>query len=569
MKRALKIAISLIVILALLIGAAWFFLLYRPELTAGMLTGWGDRAAEAGRYSRAIRYYGWAHQLDGQDTELTIALADAYKQSGNYSRAEYTLANAIAAGGGIEVYEALCRTYVEQDKLLDAVTMLDQVADPAVKAELDSRRPAAPAADVEPGFYNQYMTVAISGSGNLYVCTGDEYPSTADAYQGPIALDLGETFLRAVSVDESGLVSPLSVFGYTVSGVVEPVELTDGVLDAYVRELLGRGAGSPLTTADLWSVTELTVPAEAASLEDLRYFSGLTSLTIEAHSGLELSFLAEMPELTALDLSGSAVAAEDLPYIGGLGKLTDLNLSNCSLSTLSGLEGLTTLTALNLSGNSISDLSPLSGSKGLVTVNLQRNAVAGFDALSGLPELTWLDLSYNALSGFAPVSACPKLRYLDVSNNVLTSLSGIGSLTALTELNASSNQLADASGIGGCTALVKVNLSNNALTSMDDMAALVNVTDLDVSYNDILTIPAFPAESALVTFNGCHNFFEDVSGLSGLSSLNYVYLDYNNITNINVLSSCINLIQVGVFMTNVTDVSALLNMNVIVSYDPT
>ena len=92
---------------------------------------------------------------------------------------------------------------------------------------------------------------------------------------------------------------------------------------------------------------------------------------------------------------------------------------------------------------------------------------------------------------------------------------------------------------------------------------------MNVSYNDILTIPEFPADAALVIFNGCHNYFEDVSGLAGLSTLNYVYLDYNNISDINVLSSCINLIQVGVFQTNVSDASALLDMNVIVSYNPT
>ncbi len=34
----------------------------------------------------------------GQDPELAIALADAYKAAGNYTKAEYTLANAIAAG---------------------------------------------------------------------------------------------------------------------------------------------------------------------------------------------------------------------------------------------------------------------------------------------------------------------------------------------------------------------------------------------------------------------------------------------------------------------------------------
>ncbi len=525
MKRAIKWILSVFLILAVLLGTAWFFLLYRPEWTAGMLSSWGSRAMEAGRYSSAIRYYRWAYHLSEQDPELAIALAEAYEQSGNYTKAEYTLANAIASGAGIPVYEALCQTYVEQDKLLDAVTMLDQVANPAIKAELDAQRPAAPTASVEPGFYSHYMDVEISGTGTLYISTGAEYPSVTAPYAGPVSLDLGETSIRAVAVGDNGLVSPLSIFGYTIAGVVEPVELSDPALDAYVRQLLGYGADAPLTTADLWGITELSVPAEATNLEDLQLFTGLTSLVIQNQPTLELSFLANMPELTALNLAGSAVSAQDLPLIGNLGKLTSLNLSNCSLSTLSGLENLTTLTSL--------------------------------------------DLSYNSLADFSPVSTCAALQYLDVSNNALPNLSGIGSLTALTELNASYNQLADASGIGSCTALVSLNLSNNVLTSMDEMAALVYMTDLDVSYNDILTIPDFPDAAALVTFNGCHNFFEDVSGLAGLSSLNYVYLDYNNITDINVLSSCINLIQVGVFQTNVSDISALLDMDVIVSYNPT
>lgn len=569
MKRALKWILSLFLVLALLLGAAWFFLRYQPEIATGILTGWGSHALESGRYSMAIRYYGWAYQLSEQDPELAIALADAYKAAGNYTKAEYTLANAIAAGAPLPVYEALCQTYVAQNKLLDAVSMLDQVADPAVKAELDAQRPAPPTSSLAPGFYSQYMNVTISGQGKLYLGMGEEYPSTATPYEGPISLELGETSIRAVAVGENGLVSPLSIFGYTISGVVEPVTLSDPALDAYVRQLLGRSGDSALTTADLWSITELTVPTEASSLEDLTYFTGLTALVIQGKENLDLSFLAQMPELTTLDLAGSVISAQDLPLVGSLGKLTSLNLAGCSLSTLSGLEGLTALTSLDLSDNSISDLTPLAGCKGLTTLNLQRNAIASFGPLANLSALTSLDLSYNALADFSAVATCAALQFLDVSNNVLPSLTGIGSLGALTELNGSYNQLTEVTGLGSCAALVKLNLSNNALTSMDDLATLTHVTEIDVSYNDILTIPDFPEDAALVTFNGCHNYFEDVSGLAGLNTLNYVYLDYNNITDINVLSTCINLIQVGVFQTNVSDASALLDMNVIVSYNPT
>lgn len=570
MKRALKRLLILLVVLGLLGGAAWYFLSYNPELTAGFLAGRGASALAHGNYDSAVNWYTLAHRLTGEDEEIALGLAEAYRGAGNYTKAEYVLANAIADGGSAQVYLALCKTYIEQDKLLDAVTMLDQIADPEIRAQLDAQRPAAPTASLESGFYNAYMDVTLSApAGTLYVSVGEEYPSTAQSYSGPISLDLGETTVRAVAVADNGLVSPLSVFGYTISGVVEDVQLTDSALDAYVRQLLSRGDNSTLTTADLWSITEMVIPAEVTDFSDLSYFASLTSLTIQNQPSLDLQFLAATTSLTTLNLSGSTVSTEGLALIGQLPQLTELNLSGCSLSTLSGLENLTALATVDISANSISDLTPLSGNTGITTLNIQGNAVASLSPLSGLTELTWLDASNNAIADLSPISACLNLQYLDVSNNNLTALSGIGQLTELQSLNASANALADTPGIGACTLLTDLNLSNNVLTTMDEMASLTQLVNLDVSYNDIVSVPDFPDDAALSTFNGCHNFFEDVSGLAGLDTLNYVYLDYNNVSDVNVLSSCRNLIQVNVFRTNVTDVSALQDMDVIISYNPT
>ncbi len=571
MKKALKLIISLILIAALLGGAAWYFLLYNPALTTDLLLDWGAGAQSRGHTNTAIRYYRWAYQLSGQDPELAIQLAKAYQQADNYTKAEYTLANAIAAGGSLDVYLTLCQIYVEQDKLLDAVTMLDQIADPSIKSQLDAMRPAAPTANLTPGFYNQYMEVSLtSGGGDLYVSTEGEYPSTrTDSYSESISLGLGETTICALSVSEQGLVSPLSVFGYTISGVVEDVTLSDSVLDAYVRELLSRGAGSALTTADLWGITELTVPAEVAELTDLSYFTGLTSLVIQDRPDLSLSFLSGMTQLQTLDLSGCTLQSDELELIGALPQLQVLDISGCGLSTIAGLRGSATLLEADLSDNSISDIAPLAGNSGLKTLNLQRNAVTDLMPLSGFTELSWLDASYNSVQSISPLGTCVNLSYLNLTNNNLTALSSIDHLTGLAELDASYNALTDISGLESCADLGKLNLSNNSLESMDSLASLTKLTDLDISYNDIQTIPDFPEDSALVTFNGCHNFFEDVSGLAGLQSLNYVYLDYNNIFDINCLSTCTNLIQVNVFKTNVTDVSKLLDMSVIVSYNPT
>lgn len=568
--RALKHIIIWVLVLALLVGTVWYFVSYNPALTAKMLSHWGAGRANSGDYTSAIRLYKWAYGLQPQDQQLAIQLADVYKSSGNYTKAEYTLSGAIAAGGDADVYLELCRTYVEQDKLLDAVTMLDQVADPAIREDLNSRRPAAPTVDQEPGFYNQYITVNVSGEGGkLCVSESKEYPSTQSENETAVTLGQGETTISAVCVTEDGLVSPLSVFGYTVGGVVEPVTLADAALDAYVRELLSKSSDSELTTADLWSITELVVPEEVADFSQLHYFSGLTSLAITGRSSLDIGFLEKMTNLTTLNLSGCTFDAEQLSLIGALTSLQKLNLSNCQLSTITGLTGTTTLVSLDLSVNSISDLSPIMGNTSLETLNLQHNAISTVSAIANMTALNWLDISNNSLADLSPIGGCSAITHLDVSNNALTALSGISGLENLTWLDASYNALTDMTGISSCVNLTDLDLSNNALENMDETVSLVNLANLDLSYNNIKTIPDFPNDTALATFNGCHNFFEDVSGLSGLEKLNYVYLDYNNITDINVLSSCKNLIQVNVFRTNVSDISGFSGMDVIISYNPT
>ena len=62
---------------------------------------------------------------------------------------------------------------------LDAVQMLDRTTDPAVKAELDSLRPAAPTVMPESGYYSEYIDVTVQTDAEaVYATTNGEYPST-------------------------------------------------------------------------------------------------------------------------------------------------------------------------------------------------------------------------------------------------------------------------------------------------------------------------------------------------------------------------------------------------------
>lgn len=568
--HVLKRLIIWLLVLLILGGAAWYFLVYNPFPAAHFFAQWGKRAVQEGNTDWALQCYNWSLKLDEKNQDVSMALTGVYKGLGNYTKAEYTLVNAISNGGDSQVYLELCRTYVEQDKLLDAVSLLDHIADPNVASELNAQRPAAPTITTEEGEYNHYMDVALIGQGGtMYYATGEEYPSTGNVYETPISLVLGENTVSALIVGENGLVSPLSRFYYTIGGVVESVTLQDKALDSHVRELLGRGNTYQLTTVDLWNIDELTLPGEVTDLSQLGYFTGLTSLTILDRPGLDISFLAQMPKLSSLNLSGCTLDPEQLHYIGELACLERLSISGCNLSTLAGLRGTTKLTYVDASVNSISDLIPLMGNAGLKELYLQHNAITGFDALAHMKDLTILNLSNNTLQSFAPIATCLSLQEVDVSSNALATLVDIGNLTSLKKLNASHNGMTSCQDITGCTSLTELNLSNNALTAMDELALLPALSVLDVSYNDIVVVADFPDDAPLSVFNGCHNFFVDVLGLGNLNMLNYVYLDYNNISDISILATCRNLIQVNVFKTNVSDVTALEGMDIIISYNPT
>ena len=570
MKKAMKVILPILLAVLLIGSAGWYMFVYDPGTVQEFLNAQASNFARSGNFEAASWLYNQSVKLAGQDENTAIELANIYKAAGNYTKAESTLAKALAEGANTELYVALCQTYVEQDKLLDAVNMLDNVSDPGIKAELDQLRPAGPTADYESGSYNEYITLTFTQeSGTLYVTTDGEYPSTAkEPYCEPVTLPSGETRLQALVVGENGLVSPLSVLNYTVVGVVEEVTLTDPAVAASIRETLLFAENTTVYSNDLWTIEEFTVPAEAASLEDLQYLTCLKKLTIHDKTIDSLAFLSGMTQLEELNLDGCSIP-DELDTVASLPGLKKLSLSGCSLTTIAKLSQAVGLTELNLSSNAIGDISALSGMPQLSMVNLSHNAVTDLTPISSLNLLTELDVSYNSVSAIAPAGVCLNLKKLDVSNNTISDLSSLATLTGLTHFYADYNTLTDVSVLAGCTQLQELSISNNSLTDISALSTLTQLTDFDFSYNDVTILPAFPDDCALVIINGEHNFMEDISALGGLPNLTHVYMDYNNISDIRFLADCPNLVQVNVYGTSVSDVSALLEHSIIVNYDPT
>ena len=571
MKKILRFLVPLVLVIAIIASIGWYLFVYDRDFTRDFLLGQARYHDDHGNSRMSAWFYNMAYEYSGRDENVAIELANQYKADGNYTKAEVTLYKAINAGGTVELYTALCKTYVEQDKLLDAVNMLSNISNPEIKAQLDALRPSAPVGDYEPGFYSQYISVNLTSSvGTLYCTTNGEYPSTLSApYSSPITLASGETTIYAIAVADNGLVSPLTILGYTVGGVVEPATFADPAMEKAVREALGVESSKLLYTDDLWEITEFTVPEGVTDYSDLQLMPYLRKLTIHGQTLTSLQNLVTLNRLETLDLSGCQLPADSLSALAQLPSLTSLNLSDCGLTTISALSSVQTLTHLDLSNNTIRHLEPISHMTSLRQINLIHNVVSDLSDLSGLYNLESLNVSYNALTTLAPLASCSKLTRLEASNNQITTLDGLDQLSLLSYLSLDHNQLTSISKLGSCGELTELHVANNQLTDISVLGTLVKLDLLDFAYNQVTALPDFADGCVMRTIDGSHNQLTTIDGLKQLEQISYIYMEYNKLTNIDALGDCYHLVQVNVFGNAISDVHALTDHNIIVNYDPT
>ena len=576
MKKSIRIILPIVLALAIIVCTGWYLFIYDRAFTRDVLLHAARYFEGNGNHTVSAWFYNHAYMQAGDNDAVAIELAEQYKQSGNYTKAEYTLSHAISDGGGVDVYIALSKTYVEQDKLLDAVEMLNNVTNKDVKKQLDMMRPAVPTSTPDPlstgAYYTQYITVTISAdSGKLYVSQDGEFPSVKDdAYHEGITLKEGKNVIYAVAVLDNGLVSPAAVFGFTVGGVIERVQFSDATMEASFRELLKLDAETPIYTNDLWTIKEFSVPENVTSLDDLRHLAFLEKLEMHSSVTSQFSYLSKLSNLKELSITDTALSAQELSVIGALPNLTKLSIRGCSLSTTAGLEQAKGLTYLDLSNNAVRDIAPLSGLQKLQEVNLSHNALNDLSALSSLSAMTSLDVSYNNLETLSPITTVSGLKKLIASNNALKDVNFFQNFTVLEELDLSNNSVTDVTPLSSCVALRKLTLSSNTIKDITSLSKLTKLEDFNFSNNKVTKLPQWSTDCALVNIDGSYNQLDTLVPLQGLKKLNNVFMDYNKgISSVKALASCPVLIQVNVYGTSVRQVSDLTSQSVVVNYDPT
>ena len=571
MKKTIRILAAALMVMVILASIVWYLFIYDRAFTRDTLLQQARFHDLHGNSKISALFYDFAYVFSDQDEDVAIELANQYKADGNYTKAEYTLTAALKNNPTSDLYVALSRAYVEQDKLLDAVNLLENISNPQLKAQVDALRPSTPAADYAAGYYSQYMDIHFSSTGKyIFYTTDGDYPSTkGSVYQNRISLPAGETAVYAISVGENGLVSPLTVLNYTITGVIEEVTFSDPAMEAALRQLVGADAEDTVYTNQLWNISEFTVPEGTASFEDLKLLPYLQKLTIREHNMDSLSHLSTLASLKTLDLSGTRFPVEDISYLATLPSLTELDLSHCGLSTIAGISDSQSLTVLNLSNNTIRNLEALAPMSTLTELDLSHNAVTSLSSLSSLANLSKLLVNYNAVKSLEPLASCVKLSHLEADYNELSKLKGIEHLPLLTHLSVDYNTISDVTLLNGCLDMVNLSIASNDITDISSLFTLTKLQIFDFSGNKVEALPDWPDGCALTTIDGSYNALTSISGLKNMEKLTHVYMDYNLLTNIDSLAENFCLVQVNVYGNAIPDVEKLRDHDIIVNYDPT
>ena len=571
MKKVSKFLVPLMLFLLIIASIVWYLFIYDRAFTRDALLGQARFHDLHGNSKLSSLFYDAAYNFSGHDDNVAIELANQYKGDGNYTKAEFTLTHAISSNPTLEGYSALCATYAEQDKLMDAVALMQNIQHPEIQEALQVMRPKAPVSDFASGYYSQYADIHLSSScETIYYTTDGSFPSiNGSRFEDKITLPSGETTIKAIAVDENGLVSPVTVLEFTVTGVIEEVIFTDPVMESAIRAAIGASDDQLILTNSLWDITEFTIPEGAALYDDVSLLPNLEKLTFEPQMISSLSALSNMENLMELDLTGCRFSADELTNLVRLPALETLILADCGLSTISDLEGIIALHKLDVSNNTIRNLEVLSNMVTLKEINLTHNAVIDLTPLSNLTELEQLDVSFNALTTLKPLSGCSKLTWLDAGNNKLTGLSGLQNLTQMTTLCVEFNQLTDVSGLSALTNLTNLSIASNSITDISTFNSLNKLEIFDFSGNQIAALPAWGDDCALQTIDGSYNALTSIDTLKKMKSLTHVFMDYNVLTNIDALADCFCLVQINVFGNEIKDVSSLRDHDIIVNYDPT
>jgi len=317
-----------------------------------------------------------------------------------------------------------------------------------------------------------------------------------------------------------------------------------------------------LETLSLWGnkVFDLT---PLASMPQLRELHGQRSMmtNLAAIDGLELRYLALHGALSPEDINIIA----SLVSLDGLNLGWDNNLGDTEFNQL--IQALANLTNLHFAGTQLSDISQLGTYlPNLRQLEIQNTQVSDLLVLTSMTELEWVNIDQ------APIADQTQIDIL-IANGVNVSgtpVQGVlvSSLTfADAELQACVN---DHSYDGQYTDhFSHLDCSYRSISDISDIHQLGYIDNLQLNgIQDVTDFSAISLITSLKYLDIQSSSFDndDLIALSSLNELHTISLGSSSVTDISPAANIVNLRSLYVFGDNIFDVSALTNISALGIY---